>query len=102
MVKELDLNTYNDFISGKGLALVDFYATWCMPCKMLAPILDKVSDSFTDIRFARLDIDQAVALATKLNISSVPSLYVFKDGAPYKLLVGYLNENQLREALTTL
>ncbi len=73
----------NEFQStiANGVTLVDFYAQWCGPCKMLAPILDKVADELDGrATVAKVDIDEAMDLATQYGVQSIPTLIVFKDG----------------------
>ena len=61
--------------------LVDFWATWCGPCKMLSPVIDKVSEEVEDVKFVSVDVDESEELAIKYGISSIPCLIFFKDGA---------------------
>ncbi len=74
------------------LTLVDFFATWCGPCKMLAPVLEKVSEKYNVLK---VDVDQAEELAYKFNISSVPTLILFKDKKQIAYRVGYASYDEL-------
>lgn len=81
--------------------LVDFFATWCGPCKMMAPILDEVSQEVgANAAVYKVDVDQEVALAQRFNVMSVPTLIVFKDGAPVQQLVGVQPKQNLVAALS--
>lgn len=73
----------------KGVTLVDFYATWCGPCRMIAPIVEQLADMVKGkARIGKLDIDQASETTTSLQITSVPTLILFKDGKEIKRVVG--------------
>lgn len=73
----------------KGLTLVDFYATWCGPCRMIAPIVEQLAGKVAGkANIAKLDIDQAQQITASLQITSVPTLILFKDGKEVKRVVG--------------
>ena len=78
--------------------LVDFWAEWCGPCKMIAPILDEIAtEQAGKIRIAKLNVDEAPDLARRFEVMSIPTLIVFKDGQPAKRLVGAKGKGQLLE-----
>lgn len=80
----------------KGITLVDFYATWCGPCRMIAPVLEELSAKVVGkARIAKLDIDQAPNTTAALQITSVPTLILFKDGHEVKRVVGVKDLNYL-------
>lgn len=90
----------NEFISEvegkKGLYVVDFFATWCGPCKMLAPVFDEVAkDMQTQIKFGKVDIDQSLDIARKYDVSTVPTIIVFKDGDAVEKIVGFMPKESL-------
>lgn len=74
--------------------LVDFYANWCGPCKMLAPVLEKVS---TDIKVVKVDIDKHKELAIKYGVMSIPCLVMFDNGKEIKRNIGFIPEVKLKE-----
>ena len=75
------METFNDIINGKGLTLVDFYATWCGPCKAMHPVLERLKEQMGDsIRILKLDVDRNGTLAAEYGIQSVPTLMLFKNG----------------------
>ena len=83
--------------------LVDFFATWCGPCKMMAPVLDEVSQEMGgSAAVYKVDVDQEMALAQQFNIMSVPTMIVFKGGKPVQQLVGVQPKQTLTAALASL
>ncbi len=75
------METFNDVISGDRLVLVDFFATWCQPCKMMHPVLEQVKDVLGDrIRIIKVDVDKYGATAGRYQIQSVPTLMLFRSG----------------------
>lgn len=79
-----------EIINHKGYALVDFWATWCPPCRMMAPVLESAEQQLGDkINFVKVDVDEQQQLAAEFDIMSIPTLVVFKDGKPVKHMSGY-------------
>ena len=75
------MESFNDIIRGNQLTLVDFFATWCGPCKMMHPVLEQLKHELGDsIRIIKLDVDKNEALALQYRIQSVPTLMLFKNG----------------------
>lgn len=79
-----------------GITLVDFYATWCGPCSMLAPLLEQLSEE-TNIKILKIDVDELSDLAEQYRIMSIPTLYLFKDGKLQKVERGYMPYKNLKE-----
>ena len=73
----------------EGVTFVDFYADWCGPCKMLAPVLEDVSLQYPDIEFVKVNVDENMDLAERFGIMSIPTVYIFKDGEVIGKTGGY-------------
>ncbi len=80
----------------KGLILVDFWAEWCGPCKMIAPIVEQIaSENEGKLMVGKLDVDSNTATAMRFGVMSIPTLILFKDGKPIERIVGYRPKEQL-------
>ena len=83
-----------------GLVVVDFFAEWCMPCVMMGPIIEEMSEKFKGkMNFVKVNIDDNSDLANKQEVSSIPTLVVFKDGKEIDRLIGGMPAEQLEEKL---
>ena len=71
-----------------GFALVDFYADWCGPCKMMSPIVDEIADERTDVTVAKVNVDESSELASRFGVVSIPTLIIFKDGKESNSIIG--------------
>ncbi len=75
--------------------LIDFFATWCGPCKMLAPIIDQLGDEVTDVKICKVDVDREGDLAAQFGVSSIPTLVLMKDGKIAAQKVGAMSKKAL-------
>ena len=89
MIKEITLKEYKN-----GIVLIDFFATWCGPCKMLAPVLEEFT-SETNIPVLKVDIDKEEEFANLFNIQAVPTVFVLEDGKVINKAMGYQTKNNL-------
>ncbi|MGM9987387.1 MAG: thioredoxin [Bacillaceae bacterium] len=97
-IQEINDHTFEDAIQ-EGNVLVDFYAPWCGPCKMIAPVLDEIADEMKDeLKIVKINIDEN-SIPTQLGIMSVPTLVLFKGGEPLGKLVGYVPKESLVEVI---
>ena len=86
-------------IDSKKKVLVDCYADWCGPCRMLGPIVDEVSEENTDYEFYKLNVDDAEVLSMKYGIMSIPTLLVFNNGELVNKSVGLIQKEKIKELL---
>ncbi|MEE4408927.1 MULTISPECIES: thioredoxin TrxA [unclassified Serratia (in: enterobacteria)] len=95
-----DSSFESDVLKAEGPILVDFWAEWCGPCKMIAPILDEIAVEFEDkLTITKLNIDQNPATAPKYGIRGIPTLLLFKNGEVAATKVGALSKGQLKDFL---
>lgn len=104
MVKKINQEQFSEVLNSP-YALVDFSATWCQPCKMLAPIIERLSDSYDGkINFYNIDIDENNEIAASYRIQSIPYVLILKDGTPVSSSIGFKPEIAMKqwidEALT--
>ena len=94
--------TFDEEIAGSAEpVLVDFWAEWCGPCKMIAPILEEISAEHGDkIKIAKLNVDDNPDIARRFDVMSIPTLIVFQDGQPAKRMVGAKGKGQLLQELS--
>lgn len=78
-----------------GLVLVDFFATWCGPCKMIGPVLEQISNERADLKIVKVDVDQNQDLAMRYGVMSIPTLILFKDGKPVAQQLGFMPKELL-------
>jgi thioredoxin 1 len=95
-----DSNFDQMVLKSKTPVLVDFWAPWCRPCLMTAPVLEELSEEYAGrLTIAKLDVDQNAKTAAKYAIMSIPNLIIFKDGKPVSQVVGYKPKAELKQAL---
>ena len=95
MAKIINSQEFDNTIES-GVVVVDFFATWCGPCKMLSPVIDELSGELKNVNFVKVDIDQSMDLAQKFKIVSVPTLKVFKNGEEVDTLMGFMPKEVLK------
>ena len=100
MVKVITQDTYEqEVMQAEGTVLVDFYADWCGPCKMQGPIVDQLSEERPDVKFCKLNIDEAMPIAMQLGIMSIPTIMVVKNGEITFKEAGLMQKAQLEALL---
>tara|TARA_Y100000310_G_C20541562_1_gene743559 strand:- start:150 stop:482 length:333 start_codon:yes stop_codon:yes gene_type:complete len=86
---ELTEEEFNEIINNSHkVVVVDFFAEWCMPCLMLAPIIDELAEKLKEVKFTKINVDSNQKLAQKYNISSIPCLIIFKEGEEVDRIIG--------------
>ncbi len=91
-----DANFEEEVLKASGPVLVDFWATWCGPCKMIAPVLDELAEEYAGkLQICKLDVDANPATAPKYNVKGIPTLIIFKNGNVEAKKVGAMSKSQL-------
>ncbi len=94
-----DSNFQAEVLESTEAVLVDFWAPWCGPCRVIAPSLEEIDEERSDLRVVKLNVDENQATAAKYNVMSIPTLIVFKNGEVAKQIVGALPKNRLVQEL---
>jgi thioredoxin 1 len=93
-------NFQSKVLSASGTVLVDFWAEWCGPCKMIAPLLDQIADAHPDkVSIGKVDVDKNADLASQYNIRAIPTLIIFQDGQVKEQIVGMTSKAALEQKL---
>ncbi len=91
---------YNKIRTSDKLVVMDFFATWCGPCKMLTPIFESLSREMSDtVDFAKIDIDRSLEVAQEYKIVSVPTMIIFKNGKEVQRIVGFVPKEQIKSKI---
>ncbi|AGM26439.1 thioredoxin [Spiroplasma syrphidicola EA-1] len=94
-----DKENFDSMIAKDNMTLVDFYADWCGPCKMIAPIVHELAEEMTNVTFAKVDVDQLGNIAQEYGVMSIPTLIVFKAGKEIKRHTGFMTKDELKKIL---
>ncbi len=101
-MKVVNEKEFNDIIKSKKVVLVDFFATWCGPCRMLSPILEEVSEEANgEYEIVKVDVDESYDLAKKFGIMSVPTMIIFQDGVEAEKIIGLRSKDDIVETIKT-
>lgn len=98
----LNKDNFDETISANKVVLVDFWATWCGPCRMLAPVLDQVAAEVPDVCIAKVDVDENQELAQRFNVASIPTLVYFKNGKVVEMSQGLTGKDAIKAVLAKL
>ena len=88
-------SNFDEVVNSNKPVLIDFWASWCMPCKMLSPIVDEVAEENDNIVVGKINVDEEPILAGNFGVMSIPTLIVFKDGKIYNKSVGLVNKDRI-------
>ena len=92
-------NFKEEVLEAKGTVLIDFWASWCGPCRMLAPIVDEVAEKHPEIKIGKINVDEEEELAQQFNVMSIPTLMVFRNGKKIQESVGMVPKEQIEAML---
>ncbi|MBQ7653265.1 MAG: thioredoxin [Clostridia bacterium] len=96
------INTVNEFDQLKNeypYVVADFFATWCYPCKMLSPVLEKVEENTPNVKFVKIDVDKSTDIAIQYKIEAMPSLVFIKNGVTMGLELGFMEESKIKQLI---
>jgi len=94
---EVNSKTFNEVLAKNKNVVVDFYADWCMPCKMVAPVIEELAKEYAGkVVFAKLNTDENIDIAQRFGISSIPTIIFFKDGKPVDQIIGALPKAEFK------
>ena len=97
MVKEVNQKEFDELLQSGKAVVCDFWASWCGPCRMLAPVMEAVAEEFTEAEFVKVNVDENEELARRYGVTSIPFVAIFEDGNMKARSVGYLPEEQMKE-----
>ena len=96
-----EANFENEVEKNNGLVLVDFWAPWCGPCKMLSPIVDEIAEECENVKVCKVNVDEEQALAAKFGIMSIPTLVIFKNGNIVNKTIGVQPKSEILKMLAS-
>lgn len=99
MIKELTTENFKEEVASEQKTLVDFWAPWCGPCKMLSPIVDEIAEAATDFKVGKVNVDEQMDIAREFSIAAIPTLLVFQNGKVINKSVGLLTKDEVLDLL---
>lgn len=92
-------NFEQEVLNNEGKVLVDFWAPWCAPCRMLSPVIEELAEELTSIKVGKVNVDEEGELAQRYNIYSIPTIIIFENGKPIKQISGFAPKQRLLDLL---
>lgn len=100
MITKINKSEFNEkVLNSTGKCIVDFSATWCGPCRMLAPVLEELSEEYSDISFYNIDVDDEPELSAEFGVMSVPTVYIFENGQEKTHFIGLQPKEKISEII---
>jgi len=100
MIKHIsDSNYKEEVLDNPGVVVVDFFATWCAPCKMLAPVLEELQSEMSEIKIVKIDVDENPITANTYAVQSIPTIKIFKNGTEVATKMGFMPKEALKEVI---
>ena len=101
MIKVLTNENFKETVNSEQKTLVDFWAPWCGPCRMLSPIIDEIAENATDFQVGKVNVDEQQNIAIEYQIAAIPTLLVFKNGEVIAKSLGLLSKEEVLALLET-
>jgi len=99
-VKNIDSTNFDEeVLNFNGKVIVDLWAAWCAPCRMIAPVIEALSEEFPEVKFVKINVDDNQDTAAKYGVSSIPTILAFENGTMYKRSVGFKPADLLKQDL---
>lgn len=100
VLKLENANFEDEVLNDQGKVLVDFYADWCGPCKMMSPVIDGIAEKLNEsVKVGKINVDENQELAIKYQVMSIPTIMIFNNGIPVKTFIGVTDEQEILDAL---
>lgn len=100
MAKQINDNNFeSEVLQNEGVVAVDFYADWCMPCKMLAPVIEEIEGELKEAKFVKINVDDSPVTANTYRVASIPTIKIFKNGELKDSKVGFNPKEVIKEAI---
>ena len=99
VLKITSKNFEDEVLNSDKITIIDFYADWCGPCKMMAPIINKIAEENNDIKVGKLNVDESGEIAGQFNIMSIPTILLFRNGKEFKRFVGVTSKDNIINAI---
>lgn len=100
MAKQINDNNFeSEVLQNAGVVVVDFYADWCMPCKMLAPVIEEIEGELKEAKFVKINVDDSPVTANTYRVASIPTIKIFKNGELKDSKVGFNPKEVIKEAI---
>lgn len=99
MAVELTTENFQEFVKNNDVVLVDFWAEWCAPCLMMAPVIEELESEMDGVKFVKLNVDENPEIASMFGIMSIPTLMIFRRGEVADMVVGVVAKDTLKERI---